>query len=215
MKLRVLWIVLAGCLMLSACGTSKGTLESTIDTTQEKTLVAAAEATPEAAPETVAASLETQPEAPKTAVQDAVEATDVTDTPNTEVHATESAAPENPYQGWDAYHNYAYIVNGQLKYWIEFDGELYLHCMFRSGDPEYYEVVYTLYPDWDASTEQELIIRTVQDASGNDFSYQYEKLSFATSSTDAVLMEVKRDESTLAGGADDNILTGYYAFQPR
>lgn len=30
-----------------------------------------------------------------------------------------------------------------------------------------------------------------------------------------VLMQVKRDESTLAGGEEDNILTGNYVFLPR
>lgn len=123
--------------------------------------------------------------------------------------------PENRYQGWDYYNGYSYEQDGLRKYWIEFDGEFYLHCMFRSDSPEYYEVVYTLYPDWDAPTAQVLTIRTVLDAAGNDISYQFEHLAFAFSSEDLVLMQVKRDESTLAGGEGDNILTGNYVLLPR
>ena len=107
------------------------------------------------------------------------------------------------------------MIDGNLRYWIEFSDEFYLHCMFRSGSAEYQEVVYTLYPDWDAPTAQELTIRTVTDAEGNDITDWFEGLAFAFSSEDFVLMQVKRNESTLAGGEEDNILTGDYTFLPR
>ena len=72
-----------------------------------------------------------------------------------------------------------------------------------------------MYPDWDAPTAQELTIRTVTDAEGNDITDWFERLVFAFSSEDSVLMQVKRNESTLAGGEEDNILTGDYTFLPR
>ena len=53
------------------------------------------------------------------------------------------------------------------------------------------------------------------DAEGNDITDWFERLVFAFSSEDSVLMQVKRNESTLAGGEEDNILTGDYTFLPR
>ncbi len=194
MKLRIVLIVLAGCLMLSACGGAETT------------------------PETSGAAAETYTEVPKTAAAATMEATVETEEAYTEEVTTEPAAvTENRYhtQGWDYWSDYVYMENEQPKYWIEFDGEFYLHCMFRSDSPEYEEVVYTLYPDWDAPTAQELTIRAVKDAKGNDVSDWFESLHFLFSSEDMVLMQVKRDESTLAGGPDNNILSGDYVLLPR
>lgn len=125
--------------------------------------------------------------------------------------------PSGPdYQDWQYYNGYSYYLdNGQLKYWIEFTDQFLLHCMFRSGDPTYYETVYTLYPDWEAPTAQQLTICTVVDGYGNDISDWFESLVFLFSSEDTVLMQVQRDESTLAGGAEDNLLTGEYVMKPR
>lgn len=131
-----------------------------------------------------------------------------------EAAATESTA-QDTYQYWNSYNGYAYEEDGQLRYWIEFGDEFYLHCMFRSGDPEYYEEVYTLYPDWEMSEAQQLVICTVKDGDGNDISDRFESLIFLFSSEDTVTMQVKRDEQTLAGGAEDNILTGEYTLKPR
>lgn len=133
----------------------------------------------------------------------------------TKAPETVAAVQENRYQNWDYYNDYACTIDGNLRYWIEFSDEFYLHCMFRSGSAEYQEVVYTLYPDWDAPTAQELTIRTVTDAEGNDITDWFEGLTFAFSSEDSVLMQVKRNERTLAGGEEDNILTGDYTFLPR
>lgn len=126
----------------------------------------------------------------------------------------QSGSPD--YQAWQHYNGYSYYLdNGQLKYWIEFTDQFLLHCMFRSGEPTYYEEVYTLYPDWDAPAAQQLCIRTVEDSYGNDISDHFESLVFLFSSEDMVLMQVKRDEKTLAGGAEDNLLTGEYVMKPR
>ena len=136
-----------------------------------------------------------------------------------EEEAAPAAQPQSgspDYQDWQYYNGYSYYLdNGQLKYWIEFTDQFLLHCMFRSGDPTYYETVYTLYPDWEAPTAQQLTIRTVVDGYGNDISDWFESLVFLFSSEDTVLMQVQRDESTLAGGGDDNLLTGDYVMKPR
>ena len=126
-----------------------------------------------------------------------------------------ATAQESPYQYWADYSGYAYENEGQLKYWIEFRDEFYLHCLFRSGEPEFYEEVYTLYPDREAQNAQQLAISTVKDASGNDITYRFESLDFIFSGEGNVLMLVRRDEQTLAGGAEDNLLTGEYALTPR
>lgn len=127
----------------------------------------------------------------------------------------ETTAREDPYRYWDYYSGYAYERNGQLKYWIEFRDEFYLHCLFRSGEPEYHEEVFTLYPDWEASPAQQLTIRAVKDAKGNDMTDWFESLDFLFSSEDVVLMQVRRNERTLVGGEEENILTGEYTLKPR
>ena len=136
-----------------------------------------------------------------------------------EAEADPVAQPQSDsidYQDWKYYNNCSYYLdNGQLKYWIEFTDQFLLHCMFRSVEPTYYEEVYTLYPDWDAPTAQELTIRTVMDGYGNDISDYFESLRFLFSSENTAIMEVRRDEKTLAGGADDNLLSGEYVMKPR
>ena len=127
----------------------------------------------------------------------------------------EASSEDNPYRYWDYYDGYAYENRGQLKYWIEFREEFYLHCLFRSGEPEYHEEVFTLYPDWNASAAQQLTIAAVADARGNDVSDWFESLVFLFSSEDTVLMQVSRNEKTLAGGEEENILTGEYTLLPR
>ena len=154
-----------------------------------------------AAPETSTAALETITEAPET----------FTEAPETAAAATESRYHT---EGWDWWSDYVYMENKQPKYWIEFDGEFYLHCMFRSDSTKYEEVVYTLYPDWDAPCAQELTIRTVKDAEGNDISDWFAYLHFWFSYENIVFMEVKRNESTLAGGPDNNLLSGDYVLLP-
>lgn len=127
----------------------------------------------------------------------------------------EASSKEDPYPYWDYYNGYAYENRGQLKYWIEFRDEFYLHCLFRSGEPEYHEEVFTLYPDRDNSPAQQLTIAAVADAKGNDVSDWFESLVFLFSSEDMVLMQVSRNEKTLAGGEEENILTGEYTLLPR
>ncbi len=106
--------------------------------------------------------------------------------------------------------------SGMLKYWLDTDGDdIKLHAMFRSGDPEYYEEVFT----FDGKTAEKdgdytLKINNVYSGYGEDVSGWFKSLTL-TEAQGAVVMSVKRDENTLAGGAEDNILTGTYMFEPR
>jgi len=118
---------------------------------------------------------------------------------------------------WDylAYHDCSYYLdNGHLKYWIEFGEWFELHCMFQSGSPDYYEAIYYLYPDFDASDAGRLVIGGVEDDWGYDVTGNFRRLEFLFSPDGSVLMEVERDESTLAGGSSDNVLTGEYVLTP-
>lgn len=109
-----------------------------------------------------------------------------------------------------------YQEDGQLKYWLDLDGEdIELHGMFRSGDPEYYEDVYTLDMDtaeWDG--DYTLVIHAIYNSAGIDVSDWFKSFTI-TEVQGALNMSVERDERTLAGGADDNILTGVYLMEPR
>lgn len=107
------------------------------------------------------------------------------------------------------------LEDGQLKYWLDGESEdLTLHAMFRSGKPEYHEESFTL----DSASavrdgDYSIRIRKVFNSDGTDVSSWFRSLTL-TEVQGAVLMNVKRDESTLAGGADDNILTGVYSLDP-
>lgn len=108
------------------------------------------------------------------------------------------------------------LENGQLKYSLDVAGEdLQLRAMFRSGDPEYYEEIFIL--DLDSAAQSDdgvLMIKKVFRESGEDVSRWFKSLGLSDAQG-AVMMKVERDERTLAGGADDNILTGEYRLEPR
>lgn len=55
----------------------------------------------------------------------------------------------------------------------------------------------------------------MKDKNGNDITDRFVSLDFLFSSEDVVLMQVRRDEQTLAGGEEDNLLTGEYILKPR
>ena len=102
--------------------------------------------------------------------------------------------------------------NGELKYWLVPNGEdIELHGMFRSGDPEVYEDVYVLdgeSAEWNGDYVVSFSKVTKQ---GSDVSRWFQSIVLSRVQT-SFLLSVKRDESTLAGGAGDNILTGIYTF---
>ncbi len=105
--------------------------------------------------------------------------------------------------------------DGELKYWLDPGGEeLELHAMFRSDSPTPYEALFTLDVDSAEPTgEYTSRILKVCDAEGREISNWFESLTLSTVQK-SILMEVRRDERTLAGGAGDNILSGVYLFEP-
>ncbi len=106
------------------------------------------------------------------------------------------------------------LEDGQLKYWLDLSGdEMKLHCMFMSGDPEYYERIYTFDADSAESSGRTVLLKKVTDDRGNDISDFFVMLSF-TFVNDHAVMSVVRDEKTLAGGSSDNLLTGSYTMTP-
>lgn len=107
--------------------------------------------------------------------------------------------------------------DGMPKYWLDMTGILsdnpILHCYFRSSDPTFYESWFVL----DLSTAEyeanALRIRNVYDEYDFDHSNWFRDLTIRFY-TDGAIMDVDRDERTLAGGAEDNILTGQYVMTP-
>ena len=118
-------------------------------------------------------------------------------------------------QDYSEYDGYRYMnpSDGHVKYYIDAGDGLKMHCFFMSGDPEYYEVVYDMDLDSAQTDGDTLIIKKVTDSEGTDISGYFKSLSF-TFGEKEVLMKVQRDESTLAGGTEDNVLTGEYRFTP-
>lgn len=109
------------------------------------------------------------------------------------------------------------LENGMPKYWLDFSGAIIdnpvLHCYFRSGDPTFYESYYILDLETAEFIDSSILFHDLFDGKGHDVSDWFESFSVAFSS-DGVLLNVKRDDSTLAGGAEDNILTGEYFMTP-
>ncbi len=109
------------------------------------------------------------------------------------------------------------LSNGMPKYWLDFTGavadNLVLHCYFRSSDPTFYERVYILDLSSAVTTENGLKILKVRDQYGFDHSNRFKDLSLRFY-LDGAVMTVERDEKTLAGGPEDNILTGTYLMRP-
>ena len=59
-----------------------------------------------------------------------------------------------------------------------------------------------------------LVIGKVFDENANEVTDWFESLSLTEEADGSVTMDVVRDERTLAGGAEDNILSGSYRFVP-
>ena len=113
---------------------------------------------------------------------------------------------------------YLYCLdNGMPKYWLELSGASsenpVLHCFFRSGDPTFYESCFILDLSTAEITENGLEIHSIRDEYGFDHSDWFKSLSFQFY-LDGVVMSADRDERTLAGGGEDNILTGTYLMRP-
>ena len=107
---------------------------------------------------------------------------------------------------------YAYSQNDGVKYWLETTDGLKLHCWFISDEPSHYEKVYTATMKKAMFADGTLHVSELLDAYGFPMHGLRElTLSFAK---DSVTMTVDVDESKLAGGAGDNLLSGSYVFKP-
>lgn len=114
---------------------------------------------------------------------------------------------------YEAYDGYAYYqANGDLKYSLDTKAGLKMHCFFQEGSPEYIEEIYTI--DLMTADKQDnvLTVHNVTDGSGNDISSQFKSLTY-TFEEDQVIMNVQRDESTLAGGESSSVMSGEYVFK--
>ena len=107
--------------------------------------------------------------------------------------------------------------NGMPKYWLDFTGAVannpVLHCYFRSSDPTFYESCFILDLSSAEVIENGLEIHQVYDTHDFDHSNWFRQLTLRFY-LDGVVMTVDRDEKTLAGGSEDNILTGTYILKP-
>ena len=113
---------------------------------------------------------------------------------------------------------YVYTLdNGMPKYWLDLTGSIadnpVLHCFFRSGDPNFYEVWYILERSNAYIGHDQAVFRTVYDQKGQDISQWFKKLSFSMDG-DGIVMTVERNDSSLAGGGEDNLLSGSYTMSP-
>ena len=107
------------------------------------------------------------------------------------------------------------LENGTMKYWLDLGGDdLELHCMFRSGDPEYHEEVYQLPLENAYAYRDTVIFNMVRNEEGHDITAQFALLSVTFKNGKAVLSAM-RDEKSLAGGADSSIMTGCYEMTAR
>lgn len=113
-------------------------------------------------------------------------------------------APYEPFDGM-AY----YLDDGQKKYYLDTKDGFKLHCFFQEGSPDYVEDIYTINLDTAAYPQNRLIVFDVTDGRGNDISFQFKSFIF-TFEGDHVVMDVERDETTLAGGPTGSIMSGSY-----
>ena len=127
-------------------------------------------------------------------------------------------SPEEDSAEAQLYDAYLYCQeDGMPKYWLDLTGALdenpVLHCYFRSGDPTFYESCLILDFETAEADDNSLFISKIYDMHGNDVSdwFTWFVLEFYT---DGIVMDVERDEKTLAGGAEDNLLTGTYLMEP-
>ena len=138
--------------------------------------------------------------------------------------AEEPALPENtpsPGEGDDSGLCDAYLYcqdDGMPKYWLDLTGAIIdkpvLHCYFRSGDPTFYESCFIL--DFDPQELEDnggVFVSGISNVQGTDVSDWFKWFSVELDE-DGILFDIERDEKTLAGGPEDNIMTGVYLLEP-
>ena len=109
---------------------------------------------------------------------------------------------------YEAYQGYAcQDGSGHIKYGLETENGIRLHCFFQSGSPEYTEDIYEL--KLSPGEGEKASVEKVIDGQGVDLTASFRKFDFSFY-PERVIMEVERDTDLLAGGASDNLETGKY-----
>ena len=108
--------------------------------------------------------------------------------------------------------------DGMPKYWLDLTGAIIdkpvLHCYFRSGDPTFYESCFILdFSPQELEDNGGVFVSGISNARGIDVSDWFEWFSVELDE-DGILLDIERDEKTLAGGPEDNIMTGVYRLVP-
>ena len=117
------------------------------------------------------------------------------------------------------YDAYLYCQDdGMPKYWLDLTEAIIdkpvLHCYFRSSDPTFYESNFIL--DFDPEELEDIggvYVSDISNTRGIDVSDWFKWFSVELDG-DAVILDIERDEKTLAGGPEDNIMTGVYRLEP-
>ena len=137
---------------------------------------------------------------------------------NCEFLSDETSETSNEAESATLSEAYLYCLeNGMPKYWLDFTGVMsdnpVLHCYFRSSDPTFYESWFILDLSTAVQSGNEIRFYQVYDEYDFDHSNWFNNLAIRLY-TDGIVMDVDRNERTLAGGAEDNILTGSYIMLP-
>lgn len=97
--------------------------------------------------------------------------------------------------------------SSHIKYGLETENGIRLHCFFQSGSPEYTEDIYEL--KLSPGEGEKASVEQVIDGQGVDLTASFRKFDFSFY-PDRVVMEVERNTDLLAGGTSDNLETGEY-----
>lgn len=120
--------------------------------------------------------------------------------------------------GYTLYPAYVYREwDGKPKYWLDISsaslGDLELHCNFRDEGNVFYETVYLLGMDTVQIEGNTMRFSEVHDRWGNDYTPMFPEITVRIEA-DGAVMTVVRDESTLAGGGENNLYSGDYEMTP-
>ena len=114
----------------------------------------------------------------------------------------EAADTYAAYQGYTCQDGSSHI-----KYGLETENGIRLHCFFQSGSSEYTEDIYEL--KLSPGEGEKASVEQVIDGQGVDLTASFRKFDFSFY-PDRVVMEVERNTDLLAGGTSDNLETGEY-----
>lgn len=138
----------------------------------------------------------------------------VTEPASTEKPKTETAQKSGDL-GYAFWNGYSYYEDGQIRFKLETFKDLklgfILHFWAREGDPEWHEEMITLTDLKEGA--QEVDVGMILDNRNHDLTYQYKSFKILFGE-DCAILEIERDESTLAGGTDSTIQSGTYVLTP-